>query len=183
MLRQTRELSRSSSLRRPREFLGDDLEEFKGEIELVKGASHEFDKAAYLAGELTPVYFGTALRNFGVNQMLDGFVDYAPAPLSRATTSDVVDSKSDEFTGFVFKIQANMDPKHRDRIAFMRVCSGQYSQGMKMRHVRIGKEIRVSDAVTFLAGERSAAEEAYLGRHHWPAQPRDHPNWRHVYQR
>ena len=145
------------------EFLGDDLEEFKGEIELVKGASHEFDKAAYLAGELTPVYFGTALRNFGVNQMLDGFVGYAPAPLSRATTSDVVDSKSDEFTGFVFKIQANMDPKHRDRIAFMRVCSGQYSQGMKMRHVRIGKEIRVSDAVTFLAGERSAAEEAYSG--------------------
>ena len=145
------------------EFLGDDLEEFKGEIELVKGASHEFDKAAYLAGELTPVYFGTALRNFGVNQMLDGFVGYAPAPLSRATTSDVVDSKSDQFTGFVFKIQANMDPKHRDRIAFMRVCSGQYSQGMKMRHVRIGKEIRVSDAVTFLAGERSAAAEAYSG--------------------
>jgi len=144
-------------------FLGDELEAFKDEIELVKGASHEFDKAAYLAGELTPVYFGTALRNFGVNQMLDGFVDYAPAPLPRATNSDVVDSKSDEFTGFVFKIQANMDPKHRDRIAFMRVCSGQYSQGMKMRHVRIGKEVRVSDAVTFLAGERSAANEAFPG--------------------
>jgi len=144
-------------------FLGDELEAFKDEIELVKGASHEFDKAAYLAGELTPVYFGTALRNFGVNQMLDGFVDFAPAPLPRATNSDVVDSKSDEFTGFVFKIQANMDPKHRDRIAFMRVCSGQYSQGMKMRHVRIGKEVRVSDAVTFLAGERSAANEAFPG--------------------
>lgn len=144
-------------------FLGDDLEAFKDEIELVKGASHEFDKAAYLAGELTPVYFGTALRNFGVNQMLDGFVDFAPAPLPRATNSDVVDSKSNEFTGFVFKIQANMDPKHRDRIAFMRVCSGQYSQGMKMRHVRIGKEVRVSDAVTFLAGERSAADEAFPG--------------------
>ena len=144
-------------------FLGDELEAFKDEIELVKGASHEFDKAAYLAGELTPVYFGTALRNFGVNQMLDGFVDFAPAPLPRATNSDVVDSKSDEFTGFVFKIQANMDPKHRDRIAYMRVCSGQYSQGMKMRHVRIGKEVRVSDAVTFLAGERSAANEAFPG--------------------
>ncbi|MBT5702251.1 MAG: peptide chain release factor 3 [Gammaproteobacteria bacterium] len=144
-------------------FLGDEHEAFKDEIELVKGASHEFDKAAYLAGELTPVYFGTALRNFGVNQMLDGFVDFAPAPLPRATNSDVVDSKSDEFTGFVFKIQANMDPKHRDRIAFMRVCSGQYSQGMKMRHVRIGKEVRVSDAVTFLAGERSAANEAFPG--------------------
>ena len=144
-------------------FLGDDLEEFKDEIELVKGASHQFDQAAYLAGELTPVYFGTALRNFGVNQMLDGFINYAPAPLPRATSSDVVDSKSDEFSGFVFKIQANMDPNHRDRIAFMRVCSGQYSQGMKMRHVRIGKEIRVSDAVTFLAGERSATAEAFPG--------------------
>ena len=145
------------------EFLGDDLEEFQDEIELVKGASHEFDEAAYLTGELTPVYFGTALRNFGVNQMLDGFVDFAPAPLPRATNSEVVDSKSDEFSGFVFKIQANMDPKHRDRIAFMRVCSGQYFQGMKMRHVRIGKDVRVSDAVTFLAGERSAADEAFPG--------------------
>ena len=145
------------------EFLGDDLEEFQDEIELVKGASHEFDESAYLAGELTPVYFGTALRNFGVNQMLDGFVDFAPMPLPRATSSEVVDSKSDEFSGFVFKIQANMDPKHRDRIAFMRVCSGQYFQGMKMRHVRIGKDVRVSDAVTFLAGERSAADEAFPG--------------------
>ena len=145
------------------EFLGDDLEEFQDEIELVKGASHEFDKAAYLTGELTPVYFGTALRNFGVNQMLDGFVDFAPAPLPRATNSEIVDSKSDEFSGFVFKIQANMDPKHRDRIAFMRVCSGQYFQGMKMRHVRIGKDVRISDAVTFLAGERSATDEAFPG--------------------
>ena len=145
------------------EFLGDDLEEFQDEIELVKGASHEFDESAYLAGELTPVYFGTALRNFGVNQMLDGFVDFAPMPLPRATSSEVVDSKSDEFSGFVFKIQANMDPKHRDRIAFMRVCSGQYFQGMKMRHVRIGKDVRVSDAVTFLAGERSAADKAFPG--------------------
>ena len=145
------------------EFLGDDLEEFQDEIELVKGASHEFDESAYLAGELTPVYFGTALRNFGVNQMLDGFVDFAPMPLPRATNSEVVDSKSDEFSGFVFKIQANMDPKHRDRIAFMRVCSGQYFQGMKMRHVRLGKDVRVGDAVTFLAGERSAADEAFPG--------------------
>ena len=144
-------------------FLGGNAQEFIDEIELVKGASHEFGRAAYLSGELSPVYFGTALRNFGVNQMLDGFVDYAPAPLSRETDSDVVDSKGQEFTGFVFKIQANMDPKHRDRIAFLRVCSGRYSQGMKMRHVRQGKEVRVSDAVTFLAGERSAAEEAFSG--------------------
>ena len=146
-----------------REFLGDSLEELMDEIELVKGASHEFNRDAYLAGELTPVYFGSALRNFGVNQMLDGFVEYAPAPQPRATNSVIVDSKSEEFTGFVFKIQANMDRKHRDRIAFMRICSGQYTQGMKMRHVRIGKDVRVGDAVTFLAGERSHAEEAFSG--------------------
>lgn len=144
-------------------YLGDEYDDFVDEIELVRGASHEFDLEAYLSGELTPVYFGTALRNFGVNQMLDGFVAYAPPPQPRETNTEPVDSKSDDFTGFVFKIQANMDPKHRDRIAFMRVCSGKYSQGMKMRHVRIGKDVRVSDAVTFLAGERAAAEEAYPG--------------------
>ncbi|HIG39848.1 MAG: peptide chain release factor 3 [bacterium] len=146
-----------------KEFLGDIFEEFTEEIELVKGASHEFDLQAYLAGKLTPVYFGTALRNFGVMEMLDGFVDYAPAPLSRQANDRVVSSTDQNFSGFVFKIQANMDPKHRDRIAFMRVCSGKYEQGMKMRHVRIGKDVRVSDAVTFLAGERSQAEVAWSG--------------------
>ena len=146
-----------------REFLGDVFEEFIEEIELVKGASHEFDLQAYLAGKLTPVYFGTALRNFGVMEMLDGFVDYAPAPLGREANDRVVSSTDQNFSGFVFKIQANMDPKHRDRIAFMRVCSGKYEQGMKMRHVRIGKDVRVSDAVTFLAGERSQAEVAWSG--------------------
>ena len=145
------------------ELLGDELDEFMEEIELVKGASHEFSLEAYLAGELSPVYFGTALRNFGVNQMLDGFVECAPAPQPRKTMTDIVDSKSSEFTGFVFKIQANMDPKHRDRIAFMRVCSGQYSQGMKMKHVRIGKDIKISDAVTFLAGERTSTDQAFPG--------------------
>ncbi len=144
-------------------LLGDDLEDFIEEIELVRGASHEFDLDEYLDGQLTPVYFGTALRNFGVMEMLDGFVEYAPAPLPRETADTTIDSRSDKFTGFVFKIQANMDPKHRDRVAFMRVCSGKYAQGMKMRHVRIGKDVRVSDAVTFLAGERSQADEAFPG--------------------
>ena len=146
-----------------RTFLGDDLAELLDEIELVKGASHEFDLSEYLAGELTPVYFGSALKNFGVLEMLDGFVEVAPVPQARETVSTPVDSRSPEFSGFVFKIQANMDPKHRDRIAFMRVCSGRYQQGMKMRHVRLGKEIRVGDAVTFLAGARSHADEAYPG--------------------
>ncbi|MDA0979662.1 MAG: peptide chain release factor 3, partial [Proteobacteria bacterium] len=146
-----------------REFLGEEYEDFVGEIELVRGASHEFSLEAYLAATLTPVYFGTALRNFGVDQMLDGFVKYAPAPLPRETGTETVDPRSPEFTGFVFKIQANMDPKHRDRVAFMRVCSGEYTQGMKMRHVRIGKDVKISDAVTFLAGERSQTEHAYPG--------------------
>jgi peptide chain release factor 3 len=145
------------------EVLGEELEALVDEIELVKGASHEFDLEAYLAGRLTPVYFGTALRNFGVMEMLDGFVEYAPAPLGRETSDASVESTDSAFSGFVFKIQANMDPKHRDRVAFMRVCSGRYEQGMKMHHVRNGKDVRISDAVTFLAGERSQAEVAWPG--------------------
>ncbi len=143
--------------------LGEILDDLKDEIELVRGASHDFDLEEYLAGKLTPVYFGTALKNIGVMEMLDGFVDYAPPPLPRETSNELIDPRSEEFSGFVFKIQANMDLKHRDRVAFMRVCSGKYEQGMKMRHVRTGKDIRVSDAVTFLAGERAQAQEAWSG--------------------
>lgn len=146
-----------------RELLGEYLDDFKDEIELVKGASHEFDKEAYLKGELTPVYFGTALGNFGVREMLNDFVNWAPSPQDRATESRLVDSREEKFSGFVFKIQANMDPKHRDRIAFMRICSGQYSKGMKMRHCRTGKDVKVADAVTFLAGDRTRAEIAVSG--------------------
>lgn len=144
-------------------LLGDMAEEYADEIELVRGASHEFDLQKYLDGQLTPVYFGTALRNFGVMEMLDGFVEYAPAPQGREANERKVEAREDKFSGFVFKIQANMDPKHRDRVAFMRVCSGQYSQGMKMRHVRTGKDVRISDAVTFLAGERAQADAAISG--------------------
>ena len=143
--------------------LGEILDDLKDEIELVRGASHDFDLEEYLAGKLTPVYFGTALKNIGVMEMLDGFVDYAPPPLPRETSNELIDPRSEEFSGFVFKIQANMDLKHRDRVAFMRVCSSKYEQGMKMRHVRTGKDIRVSDAVTFLAGERAQAQEAWSG--------------------
>ena len=144
-------------------FLGDQLEELVEAIELVRGASHEFDQERYLKGELTPVYFGSALRNFGVMEMLDGFVEIAPPPIQRLTTAEPIDPKDTEFSGFVFKIQANMDPKHRDRMAFMRICSGSYQQGMKMHHVRIGKSVKVTDAVTFLAGGRSTTGLAYSG--------------------
>ena len=143
--------------------LGDMIDDLKDEIELVRGASHEFNREDFLAGKLTPVYFGTALRNFGVQQMLEGFVEFAPSPLARDSSAGIVDPEGGKFSGFVFKIQANMDPKHRDRIAFMRVCSGKYEQGMKMKHVRLGKDVRISDAVTFLAGERSQAETAWSG--------------------
>ena len=143
--------------------LGDQHEALVNEIELVKGASHDFDLSEYRDGKLTPVYFGTALRNFGVMEMLDDFVEYAPVPLPRETDIGIVNSTDEEFSGFIFKIQANMDPKHRDRVAFMRVCSGQYKQGMKIRHVRLSKDVRISNAVTFLAGERTQANEACSG--------------------
>ena len=130
-------------------LLGTYADDFRDEIELVRGASHKFDRDAYLKGELTPVYFGTALGNFGVKEMLDDFVEWAPAPRNRATESRVVESTEENFSGFVFKIQANMDPNHRDRVAFMRICSGQYNRGMKMKHCRLGKDVKVADAVTF----------------------------------
>ena len=152
-----------SDTEKVKELLGDYADDFMDEIELVKGASHEFDLDAYLKGELTPVYFGTALGNFGVREMLDDFVQWAPAPQDRETESRTVAANEEAFSGFVFKIQANMDPNHRDRIAFMRVCSGEYKKGMKMRHSRLAKEVKVADAVTFLAGDRSQADGAVSG--------------------
>ncbi len=146
-----------------REFIGNDYTAFRDQIDLVRGASHTFDRASFLRGEGTPVFFGTALGNFGVVHMLDCLVANAPAPLPRATHERVVSPEEDAFSGFVFKIQANMDPKHRDRIAFMRICSGQYRAGMRMRHVRIGKDMKVADAVTFMAGDRVHADEAFPG--------------------
>ncbi len=146
-----------------RELLGTDYASFIDQIDLVRIAGHTFDRERYLKGEVTPVFFGTALGNFGVAHMLDCFVENAPGPQPRATHERVVNPDEEAFTGFVFKIQANMDPKHRDRIAFLRICSGRYRQGMRMRHVRIGKDVKVSDAVTFMAGERMHAEEAFAG--------------------
>ena len=144
--------------------VGEDLaEQLREELELVVGASNEFDHEMFLAGELTPVYFGTALGNFGVDHMLDGLTEWAPKPMPRQTKERAVEANENGFSGFVFKIQANMDPKHRDRVAFMRIVSGKYEKGMKMKHVRIGKDVRISDALTFVAGDRSAVEEAYPG--------------------
>jgi len=143
--------------------LGDDAANLRDMLELVQGASHSFNLDDFLAGRLSPVFFGTALGNFGVNHILDGFVNWAPTPLARKASQRVVAPTEETFSGFVFKIQANMDPKHRDRIAFLRICSGRYQKGVKMQHVRLGKEVRVADALTFLAGERAHLEEAWPG--------------------
>ncbi|HFB64632.1 MAG TPA: peptide chain release factor 3 [Aeromonadales bacterium] len=145
------------------EVIGDLADDLREELELVVGASHKFDLDSYLKGELSPVFFGTALGNFGVDLMLDGFVKWSPAPLARKAESRIVKPDENKFSGFVFKIQANMDPQHRDRIAFLRICSGEYRKGMKMKHVRVGKTTQVNNAVTFLAGEREQLDSAFPG--------------------
>jgi len=145
------------------EHLGPDAAEFREEIELVQGASHTFDKEAYLAGKQTPVFFGSAINNFGVTPLLDSFVATAPPPTHRATRSRTVEADESKLTGFIFKIQANMDPAHRDRIAFMRICSGRFDGGMKMFHVRLGKNVKAANALTFMAQDREKVESAYPG--------------------
>lgn len=145
------------------ELFGNIADDLREEIELVRGASHEFDLDEFLAGKLTPVFFGSAMNNFGVTELMDSFVEYAPAPQPRDTRSRTVSADEEKFSGFVFKIQANMDPKHRDRIAFMRVCSGKYHKGMKLHQTRIGKDVTIANAVTFMAAEREQAEEAWPG--------------------
>ena len=133
------------------------------EIELVRGASPQFDATAYLAGSQTPVFFGTALHNFGIEEFLDHLVAYAPAPVAREAVERRIEPDEKNFSGFVFKIQANMDPAHRDRIAFVRICSGSYQKGMKLYHVRLGRSVQVANALTFLAGSRDHVEQAFAG--------------------
>ena len=145
------------------EAIGSLAEELREELELVRGASHEFNHDDFRSGKLTPVYFGTALGNFGVDHMLDGLVEWAPTPLPRQTEKREVSANEDTFSGFVFKIQANMDPAHRDRIAFMRVCSGKYEKGMKLHQVRTAKNVTIANALTFFAGDREHLEEAWPG--------------------
>jgi peptide chain release factor 3 len=146
-----------------REFLGAEWRVFADEIELVKGATAPFDLDEYRAATLSPVFFGSAISNFGVQELLSAFVANAPGPLSRTTVQRTVEAGEEKLTGFVFKIQANMDPSHRDRVAFMRLCSGKYRRGMRMYHTRLKKEVRVADALTFMAADRVQAEEAFAG--------------------
>jgi len=145
------------------ELLGSLAGELREELELVQGASHEFDKDAYLKGELTPVFFGSALNRQGTDELMDNFVEYAPAPQSRTAETREVEATENKFTGFVFKIQANMDPAHHDRVAFLRITSGQFAKGMKLRHVRAEKTVAIQNAHTFMAAKRGQAEYAYAG--------------------
>ncbi len=146
------------------ERIGDEaMRELREELELVQGAAPSFDIDEYLAGRQTPVFFGSAVNNFGVQLLLDFFVENAPSPRPRDTLTRMVQPTEEKLTGFVFKIQANMDPAHRDRVAFMRVCSGTYSAGMKMIQTRTGKDIRIANALTFMASDREIVETAYPG--------------------
>ncbi|MBK9785235.1 MAG: peptide chain release factor 3 [Betaproteobacteria bacterium] len=145
------------------ELIGSQADELRTDIELVRGASHAFDAADYLAGKQSPVFFGSAVNNFGVQSLLDAVVELSPAPLPRPAASRTVEPSEPKFSGFVFKIQANMDPKHRDRIAFVRVCSGRFERGMKVKQGTAPKLISVNNAITFMARDRSTTDEAYPG--------------------
>jgi peptide chain release factor 3 len=146
------------------EILGADaVQEMREEVELITETTTPFNVDDFLAGRQTPVFFGSAISNFGIQNLLDGFIEYAPIPQDRE--SDVRNVKPDEskLTGFIFKIQANMDPKHHDRLAFMRIVSGEYKKGMKVLQVATGKQIKIANAVTFMSRERSSTEVAYAG--------------------
>lgn len=140
-----------------------EMEQLKMEVELVKGASNPFVLEEFLAGTLTPVFFGSAINNFGVREVLNALLDWAQPPLGRNATVRNVQPTESAFSGFVFKIQANMDPAHRDRIAFLRVCSGRFEKGMRLKHLRLNRDIKVSSVVTFMASSREQVEEAYAG--------------------
>jgi peptide chain release factor 3 len=144
-------------------LIGHQAEELRIDIELVRGASHSFDQARYLSGKQTPVFFGSAVNNFGVQSLLDAVVDLSPPPQARNTASRAVAPNEEKFSGFVFKIQANMDPKHRDRIAFLRVCSGRFERGMKIKQIATGKTLNVNNAITFMAQDRTTMDEAFSG--------------------
>lgn len=149
-------------------FIGEDAAgQLRAEIELLDGAGFPFDKELYLQGKQTPVFFGSAVNSFGVQELLDTLVRLAPGPIPRMAQGPDgerrIDPMEEDFSGVVFKIQANMDPAHRDRIAFMRICSGRFERGMKVRHHRIDKEVQLSRAITFMAQDREGVEDAWPG--------------------
>ncbi len=144
-------------------LLGPQVNDLRADVELLEGAADPFEMDHYLKGNQTPVFFGSALNNFGVRELLDAIIEMAPPPGVRPTASREVSPLEEPFSGFVFKIQANMDPAHRDRIAFLRICSGKFTRGMKVIHQRLGKEITLANATIFMAQDRTSVSEAYAG--------------------
>ena len=140
-----------------------EIGQLRDDVELITGASPPFDLDDFLAGQQTPVFFGSGINNFGVQEILQALIDWAPSPQARDAGDRMVQPAEPAFSGFVFKIQANMDPKHRDRIAFFRICSGRYSSGMKVRHVRAGREMKLANALTFMANERVIMDDGVAG--------------------
>ena len=145
------------------DLLGSQADELREEIELLEGAADPFDLEQFLKGSQTPVFFGSAINNFGVKELLDAFCELAPAPAPRKAVERTVSPDEEPFSGFCFKVQANMDPAHRDRIAFFRICSGKFSKGMSVRHHRIGKDVKIANATIFMAQDRAHVDEAYAG--------------------
>lgn len=144
--------------------LGDkDAGMLREDVELIEGVYGELEVTSYLKGDVAPVFFGSAINNFGVKEMLDTFIRIAPKPRSRETSERLLDVNEDKFSGFIFKIHANLDPKHRDRIAFLRVCSGRFERNKYFHHVRLDKDVRFSNPYSFLAREKSVVEDAYPG--------------------
>lgn len=141
----------------------EEVARLREDVELIRSASHPFDLTAFLAGRQTPVFFGSGINNFGVQEILQALVEWAPPPQPRDGGSRLVHPAEPAFTGFVFKIQANMDPKHRDRIAFFRICSGRYQPGMKVQHMRLKREMKLANALTFMANERMHMEDGVAG--------------------
>jgi peptide chain release factor 3 len=144
-------------------LLGSQADELREDVALLEGATSPLEMGHFLSGSQTPVFFGSALSNFGVRELLDAFVEMAPAPSPRPAASREVSPYEESFSGFVFKIQANMDPAHRDRMAFLRICSGKFTRGMKVVHHRLGKEITLANATIFMAQDRTNVDEAYPG--------------------
>jgi peptide chain release factor 3 len=145
------------------ELFPDETAALRHDVELLRNASWPYDLDSFLAGQQSPVFFGSAINNFGVQEILQALVEWAPPPQPRDGSTRVVVPTEKAFSGFVFKIQANMDPRHRDRIAFFRVCSGRYQPAMKVRHLRIGREMKLGNVLTFMANERVASDDAVAG--------------------
>lgn len=145
------------------EHIGNAADQLREDVELIQGVYDEFDTEAYLNGELAPVFFGSAINNFGVKELLDTFVRISPQPQARATNVRMIEPNEKKFSGFVFKIHANIDPNHRNRIAFLRVCSGEFERGKFFNHVRLNKKMRFNNPASFMADNKNIVEEAYAG--------------------